>query len=251
MSVRQVENMLRFFEFFSAEQTPATLTQLSSALSLPMSSTSNLVSTLREHGYLYEIRRRGGFYPTRRMFDVSQRIMDGDPVLNMVRDHMADLRSETGETVLLARRDGNEVIYLDTQVSTKGVRYSAQAGERRPVYAISSGKAILSALSDNDLKAELEAMDYSKAASNSITDPDELFRTITESRRRGWFLNATEFTPEVSGVGMLLEVAGQKIGLSVAGPNYRMEGRHEEIAAALGRTIDAIRAQVDERGGSR
>ncbi|MFM9269661.1 IclR family transcriptional regulator [Halomonas elongata] len=251
MSVRQVENMLRFFEFFSAEQVPATLTQLSSALSLPMSSTSNLVSTLREHGYLYEIRRRGGFYPTRRMFDVSQSIMDGDPVLKMVSDHMADLRSETGETVLLAARDGNEVIYLDTLVSTKGVRYSAHAGERRPVYAISSGKAILSALPDDDLKAELEAMDYSKAASHSITAPDELFRTIIESRRRGWFLNATEFTPEVSGVGMLLEVAGQKIGMSVAGPNYRMEGRHEEIAVALGRTIDAIHAQVDERGGAR
>lgn len=185
------------------------------------------------------------------MFDVSQCILDGDPVLKMVSDHMADLRSETGETVLLAARDGNEVVYLDTLVSTKGVRYSAYAGERRPVYAISSGKAILSALPDDDLRAELEAMDYSEAASHSITDPDELFRTITESRRRGWFLNATEFTPEVSGVGMLLEVVGQKIGLSVAGPNYRMEGRHEEIAAALGRTIDAIYAQIDKRGGEK
>ncbi|MBQ0832295.1 IclR family transcriptional regulator [Marinobacter sp.] len=251
MSVRQVENMIRFFEFFSTEQIPATLTQLSSALSMPMSSTSNLVRTLRNHGYLYEVRRRGGFYPTRRMFDVSQHIMDGDPILKMVHDHMADLCSETGETVLLAARDGSEIIYLDTQISKKGVRYSANAGERRPIYAISSGKAILSALPEEDLKAELKAMDYSKANSNSITDPNELFRKITEGRRRGWFLNATEFTPEVSGVGMLLDVSGQRAGLSVAGPNYRLEGRHEEIASALGRTIDAIYAQLDERGGER
>lgn len=251
MSVRQVENVLRILEFFSEEQSPATLTQLSSALSLPMSSTSNLVSTLRGQGYLFEVRRRGGFYPTRRMFDVSQRIMDGDPVLKLVRDHMADLRSETGETVLLAARDVSEIIYLDVLVSERGVRYSARAGERRPVYAISSGKAILAELPDDELRAELEAMDYSKAASSSITVPDELFRTISESRRRGWFLNATEFTPDVSGVGMLLEVSGRKMGLSVAGPNYRMEGRHEEIAAALGRTIEAIGAQVDERGGER
>lgn len=250
MSVRQVENVLRFFEFFSEEQAPATLTHLSSRLSLPMSSTSNLVSTLREHGYLFEIRRRGGFYPTRRMFDVNRRIVEGDPVLQMARHHMADLRSETGETVLLAARDGSEAIYLDALVSEKGVRYSASAGERRPLYAISAGKAILSSLRDDELKSELAAMDYSKASSTSITDPDELFRTITESRQRGWFLNATEFTPEVSGVGMLLDVAGRKLGLSVAGPNYRMEGRHAEIAAALGRTIDAIRAQVDVSGGA-
>lgn len=251
MSVRQVKNVLRCFEFFSTEQLPATLTQLSLALSLPMSSTSNLINTLREQGYLFEVRRRGGFYPTRRMFDLSQRIMDGDPVLKLVHGHMEDLRSESGETVLLAARSGVEIIYLDVLESEKGVRYSAHAGERRPIYAISSGKAILAGLPDDELKAELKAMDYSKALSSTISDPDELFRTITESRRRGWFLNATEFTPEVSGVGMPLEISGLRMGLSVAGPNYRMEGRYEQIAAALSRTIDAIHAQIGKRGGAR
>ncbi len=246
MTVRQADNVLRFFEYFAQARKPATLTQLSETLDLPLSSTSNLVATLRHRGYLFEVRRRGGFYPTRRMYDVSRSILDGDPVLGLVRDHMADLRDRTGETVLLAARDGDSVIYLDTLESAKGVRYSARPGETRPVYAISSGKAILAALPDDVLERELKRIDFSGAARTSITDIDALMRNIRDGRARGWFLNATEYTPEVSGIGMLLEVAGQQLGLSVAGPNYRMQGRHEEIAEALADTIRAIRAQVDD-----
>ncbi|QPC42997.1 IclR family transcriptional regulator [Kaustia mangrovi] len=246
MTVRQADNVLRFFEYFAQARKPATLTQLSETLDLPLSSTSNLVATLRHRGYLFEVRRRGGFYPTRRMYDVSRSILDGDPVLGLVRDHMGELRDRTGETVLLAARDGDNVIYLDTLESPKGVRYSARPGETRPVYAISSGKAILAALPDDVLERELKRIDFSGAARTSITDIDALMRNIRDGRARGWFLNATEYTPEVSGIGMLLEVAGQQLGLSVAGPNYRMQGRHEEIAEVLADTIRAIRAQVDD-----
>lgn len=250
MIVRQADNVLKFFEYFAAEQQPATLTQLAETLDLPLSSTSNLIATLRARGYLFEVRRRGGFYPTRRIHDVSAAILDGDPVLGLVREHMELLRSRTGETVLLAARDGDEIIYLDALESTRGVRYSARPGERRPIYAISSGKAILAAQDDRALMADLASLDYSGAAATSVTDPARLFETIVEARARGWFLNATEYTPDVSGVGVLLEVAGQTLGLSVAGPNYRMQGRHEEIAAALKASVAAIRDQIADGGAT-
>lgn len=251
MAVRQADNVLRFFEYFAWSQRPTTLTQLSETLELPLSSTSNLVSTLRERGFLFEVRKRGGFYPTRRMHDLTLSILDGDPVLGLVREHMEALREETGETILLAAREGDHVIYLEALESRKGVRYSAKAGETRPIYAISSGKALLSALDDATLRRELAGLDYTEAAEASITDIDALFDNIMAGRKRGWFLNATEFTPEVSAAGVLLDIADQKYGLSVAGPNYRMQGRYDEIAAALARVVAAIKRQVHESGGDR
>lgn len=247
MTVRQASNVLRFFEFFALRQNPATLTQLSEALRLPISSTSNLVSTLRADGYLFEVRKRGGFYPTRKMHDLNLQIVAGDPILGLIHEVMVDLRARTGETVLLAARDGSDVIYLDTLESLQAVRYSAEPGARRPVYAISSGKAMLGALEDAELRKELARLDYSGAAATSITDPGQLFENIRKGRRRGWYLNATEYTPEVSGVGMMVEVAGQRLGLSVAGPNYRLEGRHDEIARALTQAVAAIKAQAEGR----
>lgn len=128
--------------------------------------------------------------------------------------------------------------------SMQPIRYSAEIGSRKPIYAISSGKAMLASLSDEDLLRELGALDYSGASDTSITDPKLLFENIREGSRRGWHLNATEYTPDVSGVGVMLDIASQKLGLSVAGPNYRMAGRHEDIAAELHRTVEAIIAQA-------
>ncbi|MBM2429339.1 hypothetical protein [Marivita cryptomonadis] len=44
---------------------------------------------------------------------------------------------------------------------------------------------------------------------------------------------------------MTLDVAGQKFGLSVAGPNYRMAGKHEDLAASLRDAIANIAAQAN------
>lgn len=245
MTVKQASNVLRFFEFFSAQQGPATLTQLADALRIPISSTSNLVDTLRSDGYLFEVKRRGGYYPTRKMHDLNVAILSGNPLLSLIHEAILDLRDETGETVLLAARDGSDVVYLDVVESTQGIRYSADVGSRKPIYAISSGKAMLGSLGDIELKREIELLDYSGAASTSITDPKALFENIVAGRKRGWHLNATEFTPDVSGVGMTLDVAGQKFGLSVAGPNYRMAGKHEDLAASLRDAIANIAAQAN------
>lgn len=244
MIVKQADNMLRFFEYFAAEQQPATLTQAAETLQLPVSSTSNLIKTLLARGYLFEVRRRGGYYPTRRLYDVGNAIVAGDPVLGLVREHMEVLREHTGETIVLAVRNGSEVIYLEVLESNKAVRYSANVGDKRPIYTNSAGKAILAAQSDSELKQDLARMDYSHAVENSISEPKKLFANISEGKKRGWFLNATEYTPDVSGVGVGLKITGQQFGLSIAGPNYRMEGCHNALASALQSCAEAIHNQV-------
>lgn len=244
MIVKQVVNAFRIFELCAAEQRPLTLTQVAEALTIPVSSASNLIETLRRRGYLYEVRRRGGFYPTHRLLDVGTTIVGADPVLAVVRDEMERLREKTLETVLLCARDDDDVVYIDALPSPRSVRYAAAAGDRRPVYAVSSGKAMLAQMSDAALARELRQINYGGAGPRSITDPDALLTNIQEGRRRGWWLNATEYTPEVSGVGVAIRIAGRTLGLSIAGPNYRLEGVHESLAEALWSTVERLHRQI-------
>ena len=58
---------LEAFELFAREHRPLSLTELARGLEVPMSSTLALVRTLAAKGYVYEIRPRGGYYPTRKM----------------------------------------------------------------------------------------------------------------------------------------------------------------------------------------
>jgi hypothetical protein len=83
MLVKQIDVLLALFELFRATPQPMTLTRLSEGLRQPKSNMSNIVETLRRRGYLYEVARRGGFYPSRRMFDLMREIVAADPIVEL------------------------------------------------------------------------------------------------------------------------------------------------------------------------
>src|SRR3546814_4501578 len=80
---------------------------------MPKSSAFNLIQTLLDRGFIYETRKRGGYYPTRRLLELASRIAEGDPFLQNIHGYLESLAAETGETALLAVREHAAVIYVD------------------------------------------------------------------------------------------------------------------------------------------
>jgi IclR family transcriptional regulator, acetate operon repressor len=245
MSVKQVGHCLDLIELFARDRAPKTLTQVAVQLGVPKSSTFNLLRTLLVRGYVYEVRQRAGYYPTRRLYDLALDIAEGDPVAARIHSELEALARQTGETVILAARHGDQVVYVDVIESSAPVRYAARAGDHRPVYATSGGKAILSTYEEPQLSELLASFTYVRHRLGTVGDAGALARDLAASRERGWFSNLSEFTPDVTGIGLPLTVAGRRFGLSVAGPKFRMDGRHAEVAAAIGAAVDRIRTVLD------
>ncbi|WP_282153343.1 IclR family transcriptional regulator [Ruegeria atlantica] len=248
MIVKQVDHLLTLFELFAQEKRPMTMTQLSGALGLPKSSTHNLIETLSTRGYLYEVRQRGGFYPSRKLLATGEAIAVGDPVTALINEFLGKMAYETGETALLASQVKDDVIYLAVAESRQSIRYSAEVGSRRPVYATSGGKAILSTFRGQELHEALQGIKFADLRENTISDQDTLKKRIEEGLSQGFFLNLSEYTPDVTGIGVPIEVEGRQLGLSVAGPNYRMEGRYPEFAKCLHKTADEIVKALQSAG---
>ncbi len=133
MRVRQVDNVLDLFELFGRDPTPRTLTDLSQELAMPKSSTFNLIETLVERGFLYETRHRGGYFPTRRLYDVAWRSPTATCCWASCTRNCSFSRAPTGESVLLSVREGDHVIYVDVVESPPRVRYPRV--DRRPASA--------------------------------------------------------------------------------------------------------------------
>ena len=66
-----VYRTLDVFEVFAQQKRPLSLTELVRQLDIPVSSCHDVVRALEERGYLYEVRPRGGYYPTSRLFELS------------------------------------------------------------------------------------------------------------------------------------------------------------------------------------
>src|SRR3546814_13025428 len=93
---------------------------------MPKSSAFNLIQTLLDRGFIYETRKRGGYYPTRRLLELASRIAEGDPFLQNIHGYLESLAAETGETALLAVREHAAVISVDVVESS-----SPRSEERR------------------------------------------------------------------------------------------------------------------------
>ena len=105
--------MLEILDYFASTRAPATLSALSSALELPKSSCLALIATLHASGYLYEVKPGVGYYPTRRWLDRATGITASDPLATKMRPVMLALSEETGETIILGKRAGDRVIYIE------------------------------------------------------------------------------------------------------------------------------------------
>lgn len=233
MRVKQIDNALDLFELFAKEKRPLTLTAIATRLSMPKSSVFNLLDTLLRRGLLYETRQRGGYYPTQRLGEIAAEIMDGDVVLQRIHGELERLAAETGETALLATRQGADIVYVDVVESTSPIRYFARYGERRPLCTTSSGKAILASYPPPEREQIIRSIDLVRYQENTLTEPEALLKNLARSIERGWTEDRAEFTPDVMGIGVPLVHGTRRFGLAIAGPLYRMDYQCEALAAKL------------------
>lgn len=246
MRLRQVDRMLDLLELFASRKAPLTLTEIARALSMPKSSAFNLIDTLLARAVLYETSPRAGYYPTRRLFDVVGEVMEGDPVLRSLHGELERLAASSGETVLLAARDPqnmNMVVYLDVVESAAPIRYFARIGDKRPIFTTSSGKAILLTYPQPQRRRILEGFDYVRHRPGTVSSADELEVALAKSDARGWCEDHAEFTPEVMGLAVPLRLGERRLGLAIAGPLYRMVGRRPQLAGLLSEAARRITAE--------
>ncbi len=241
MEVKLVARTLDLFDLFGREKRPLSLTELSRGLEVPMSSTLALVRTLAGKGYLYEIRRKGGYYPTGRMRDLCTAIDAYDPLLDLARPVLMALRDACGETVVLGKRAGVQVIYLDAMPALHAIHYTARAGELRPLQANSIGKALFSVLDPAEQEKLLEQIAWQSLTPRTLSSGPALLADAAQARARGWASNVGESVPDLAAVAIPFETMSEWYGLSIVGPLPRMQAHWDAHLQHLSEALARLR----------
>jgi IclR family transcriptional regulator, acetate operon repressor len=246
MIVKQAANVLDILEFFARIKRPATLTEIAQEFGWPRSSTFNMVGTLVERGFLYEPRPRTGYYPTPRWLTLSRQISEAEPLPPSLHLLLLDVAKETGETVHVAAPAGDRVVFLDVVESNSVIRYFAEVGKRLPIHATATGRAILAQYSDAERRSLLAKIRYERYQPTSPTSAAAVDAEIARGLAQGWFQGATEFTPDVLGLAVMLPLAGRPLSLAVAGPTFRIEPRMADLGPML---RDAVKTYLERSAG--
>jgi IclR family transcriptional regulator, acetate operon repressor len=250
MDVKTAGRTLDLFETFAKTQTPLSLSELARAVHAPPSSCFHIIRTLQARGYLYSVQPKRQLYPTRRLFDVARAIVAGELWIVRIEPVLEQLRNHTKETIILGKRQGDQVVYLLVLEGPQSIRYSSQAGALKPLHSSAIGKALLGALAPAELQDLLQRLPLPRVTMATITDREVLLTDLDQGRKRGYFVTKGENVVDVMAVAATVRLGGDSYGIAIAGPVHRMENDLADHVSALTAAGVTIKEMTSERGGT-
>ena len=242
MIVRQAANVLDILEYFAQARRPATLSEIADHFGWPRSSTFNLLTTLADRGYLYEPKPRAGYYPTPRWLEQAQTVANAEPLSPWIKLILTELASDTGETIAIGGAAGTMAVFLDVVESRASVRYFARVGHRIPIHASSTGRALLLQYSTEERMALYRKIEFKQYGAHTPISIEMVEAELRRSLERGYCVSYADFSADLAGIAMPLNLPERRLSIVVAGPMFRLEHKIDLVAAAIGSALKRHRA---------
>jgi DNA-binding IclR family transcriptional regulator len=239
--VKSARRVVEIFEFFAERQAPATFTEVAKALKMPASSTSALLGTLRQLGYLDYDRHARTYVPTIRAallgIWVNDLLLSDGTVLRL----MYELREQTSETVVLGTQSGMYVQYIHVMHSL--IRRSSPGvatGRLRPLLRSAVGQLILSLKDDREILALARRINAEEAPAHRV-GAEQLLKTVEGCRREGYGYTEGAATPGHGIIAVLLPAPPHQppIALGIGTNIPKLREHKARYLAALRRAVEA------------
>ncbi|MFM9279779.1 IclR family transcriptional regulator [Paenibacillus jiagnxiensis] len=245
MSVKSAERVLRVFELLALHKEGLTIKEVSELLSFPQSSTSTLVKTLFEEGYLsQDALKKYKLGP--KLIQIGTVAMESLDISSQGQPFLKKLMEEVQETVFMALLSDDELVYVAKIDNNRSIRTTAQPGYRKPLYCTGLGKAFLAFLPGEKRSEILDKTPLISITDKTITDRQKLEKELERFIDAGYSIDDEEneeglfcLAAPVFGADGTIQAA-----ISVAGPKERMLTRKDFITDKLLRTSKQISESI-------
>jgi len=238
-SVKSATRTLDIIEYVVAAGRPLVAQEISTALGIPVSSLSYLLSTLVERDYL---QRQGRRYTAGPGLERLQARGGSFGLIDRVAPLVRTLRMQLNETVSFWVRHGWEVEPISTESSAQALRYAVDTGTRLPMHALASGKALLAAMPPEELDRYFAETKFERFTPSTVGNEAKLRKELEEVRKTGFAYTDEEYSLGIKGIGRVVKMGGEIAGaLSVATPKVRLtEALEQRTRDLLQRTAGLL-----------
>jgi DNA-binding IclR family transcriptional regulator len=233
---------------FADIQRPMTLSEISRAAQVPVSTVARLTSELVGWGGLRRT-PEGTYEVGSRLWRVGVRAAPERELHDVAVAAMQDVHDSTGQHVQLYARDDGAVVHGAKVAGRRSVNGATPVGGRVPLHATASGKVFLAFAEPRLLRATIEA-GLRPYTPWTIVDGRDLAVAVDRVRRAGIAHSREERRRGVSAVAAPIVVHEQIIGtLAIVGPattDLRLYERH--LVAATKRVAAGMTQRWDSDG---
>lgn len=246
--IQSVERTIRIIEIIK-EQDSATLSEITRELDLTKGSVHKHLATLRKNDFIVKDAEqyRLGF----RFLDIGGYLRHQFPGSTLIKPKIRELANKTKEVGLFAVEDHGKSVTLFRELGETGVLTQSRVGKSFYLHQVSTGKAILSAMDDEQVHRILDSYGMPTATEDTITREEELFEQLNHIRERGYSVSRSESTPGVRAIGAPVAPQETVVGAcAIAGPAHRMDGDRlsEELPDILLSIVNELELNIAHSG---
>ncbi len=246
-SIEAVDRAGRILFALAASARESSLLDIASLAGLSKPTTFRILATLVAEGLASQNRETASYRLGVLPLGLANSVLQSIPVRALARPIMTSIRDKVNESVVLAVRENDFRVNVDSVEAINTISQSQQIGIPIPLYAGATSRVFLAAMSAEDLAAYLDRTDLQSFSDTTMIDRARLEAGIERVRQRGFALSTAEFT--VGGVAVA-HIVRDRHGATVAAlhvsiPRSRAsEELIERCAAALKAGVETLERAI-------
>ena len=225
-----IERTLTILELVVGSKDGISLAELAKELPFPKSTIHRLLDILTSREYVELNAQTQKYSAGLKAIEIGVSALRSMEIVDVSSAYLRDLARHTGETSFLAVLNEGEIVYLHKAEGSQSIRTTAQLGMRRPVHCTAVGKAILSALSAEEVERILADKGMTAYTANTITDSQAMLAELRHIRIDGCAVDREEIEVGLTCYAApIFQFTGQVAGaISLAGPTVRVREKQAE-----------------------
>jgi IclR family transcriptional regulator, blcABC operon repressor len=187
----------------AAAEEPLGLSDIARRLGIAKSSAANLCTALEDAGLIRRVDSR--FSLGHKLVELAGSYLRKVDLLTEFHSGARSLPNAAQETMLLGLLDATDVLYLARHDGTQPIRLASDVGRRMPAVCTGLGKAMLSTLSESDVRERVGALaEFPVLTERGAQNIDELLDDLARTRARGYAFDDEENTAGVCCIAVAL-----------------------------------------------
>lgn len=238
-SVQSVERVFSIIEQMCREE-ESSVTGLALATGLNKTTVFRFLNTLVGMGYVVKNDKTDMYSLTLKFLRISSKKLASYDIQKQMHSTLQRLSGECSETVHLVERNGNRVVYIDKfESDTNSVRMVSRIGKSLDIFTTAVGKAMLSHLSNVEIKNLWNEFQHKKKTPHTITELEVFMKEIDSIRECGYAVDNEENELEVRCVAVAIPDANgeYRYAISVSAPKNRMTDEKVDFVSEQLKTL--------------
>ena len=241
--IKSAGRVFEVLEFFRESRRHLSVREIAERFGYPLSSTSVLVKSIAELGYLSYDSQLRAYMPTIRVAMLGDWIYESTFAGGEILSLMHDLSNRTRETVILGVQNDIFAQYVQVIQSTYPIQFYISPGTRRPVCLSGTGWALRATQTDAAIERTVQRTE-SRLDKAGLLEPITLksvMAAVAKVRQHGYVYSRGTNTPGAGVIAAPLPgaVGGSRLVVGLGGPIERLDEGEKRLVKEMMAAIKA------------